>query len=81
MPDFSALEFTTHARKGDRIRLCNQQEYGYFLQAAVLVSDISGAPLAPLYIGLAAADGVHSSRRATPLPARRQLDELNRPFG
>jgi hypothetical protein len=81
MHDFSDLKFTTHENKKDRIRLCNNLEFGYFLQAALFVSDIDGSPLAPLYIGLEAADGVHSSRRETPLPPRRQLDELNRTFG
>lgn len=81
MHDFSDLNFTTHENKTDRIRLCNQLEFGYFLQAALLVSDASGSPLAPLYIGLEAEDGVHSSRREKPLPRRRQLDELNRTFG
>jgi len=81
MHDFSDLNFTTHENKTDRIRLCNNLEFGYFLQAGLLVSDISGEPLAPLYIGLAAEDGVHSSRREKPLPRRRQLDELNRTFG
>lgn len=80
MHDFSDLKFTTHENKKDRIRLCNNLEFGYFLQAGLLVSDISGEPLAPLYIGLEAEDGVHSSRRETPLPRRRQLDELNRTF-
>jgi hypothetical protein len=81
MDDFSDLKFTTHENKADRIRLCNNLEFGYFLQAGLLVSAISGEPLAPLYIGLEATDGVHCSRRETPLPRRRQLDELNRTFG
>ncbi len=81
MHDFSDLKFTTHENKKDRIRLCNNEEFGYFLQAGLLVSDLSGEPLAPLYIGLEAAAGVHSSRRELPLPRRRQLDELNRTFG
>lgn len=80
MHDFSDLKFTTHENKKDRIRLCNNLEFGYFLQAGLLVSDIDGSPLAPLYIGLEATDGVHSSRREKPLPHRRQLDELNRTF-
>lgn len=81
MHDFSDLEFTTHESKQDRIRLCNQLEFGYFLQSGLFVSDLDGSPIAPLYIGLEAADGVHSSRRERPLPRRRQLDELNRTFG
>lgn len=46
MQDFSDLKFTTHENKSDRIRLCNESEYGYFLQSAVLVSDLDGSPIA-----------------------------------
>lgn len=81
MHDFSSLDFTDHESKSDRISLYNKQELGYFLQSALLVSDLSGDPIAPLYLGLEAEDGVHSTRRATVLPRRRQLDELNRTFG
>jgi hypothetical protein len=81
MHDFSGLNFSFHESKADRISLYRTQDMGYFLQSAVLVSDLSGSPLAPLYIGLEAADGVHSSRRIEVLPRRKQLDELNRTFG
>lgn len=81
MHDFSDLKFTSHESKQDRIRLCNNTEFGYFLQSALFVSDLDGSPIAPLYVGLEAADGVHSSRRASALPRRRQLDELNRTYG
>lgn len=81
MHDFSGLNFSFHDSKEDRISLYRTQDLGYFLQSAVLVSDISGNPIAPLYLGLEAADGVHSSRSERILPRRRQLDELNRTFG
>lgn len=81
MHDFSGLNFSFHESKQDRISLYRTQDLGYFLQSALLVSDRSGDPLAPLYLGLEAGDGVHSSRRETVLPRRRQLDELNRTFG
>lgn len=81
MHDFSALDFTSHESKEDRITLCRAVDSGYFLQSALLVSDRMGEPLAPLYLGLEAADGVHSSRRDRVLPRRRQIDELNRTFG
>lgn len=81
MHDFSALNFTSHESKADRISLYRKQDLGYFLQSALLVSDLSGEPLAPLYAGLEASDGVHSSRRESALPRRRQIDELNRTFG
>src|SRR4030095_1891657 len=41
----------------------------------------SGAPWAPLYMGVRDAHGVRSSRRATPLPPRSHLDELSRTMG
>lgn len=80
MHDFSGINFAKHESKADRITLYRKLDLGYFLQSAVLVSDISGNPLAPLYIGLEASDGVHSSRRTEVLPRRRQIDELNRTF-
>lgn len=81
MHDFSGLNFSFHESKRDRISLYRTQDLGYFLQSALLVSDATGDPLAPLYLGLEAEDGVHSSRREAVLPRRRQLDELNRTFG
>ena len=72
MHDFSDLKFTTHEHKTDRIRLCNKIEYGYFLQAGLLVSDLDGSPLAPLYLGVETAHGSYSSRRAKPSPRHRQ---------
>lgn len=81
MHDFSGLNFSFHESKADRISLYRTQDLGYFLQSALLVSDLSGHPLAPLYLGLEAENGVHSSRRKTVLPRRRQIDELNRTFG
>ena len=81
MHDFSGLNFSFHESKEDRISLYRTQDLGYFLQSALLVSDISGNPMAPLYLGVEAADGVHSSRTEKVLPRRRQLDELNRTFG
>lgn len=81
MHDFSGLNFAKHESKADRITLYRKLDLGYFLQSAVLVSDSTGSPLAPLYVGLEAKDGVHSSRRKDVLPRRRQIDELNRTFG
>ena len=79
--DFSGINFARHESKADRITLYRKQDLGYFLQSALLVSDRTGNPLAPLYMGLEAEGGVYSSRRETPLPRRRQIDELNRTFG
>jgi hypothetical protein len=49
---------------------------GYDLRTALLVSDRSGDPLAPLCHDLRAADGVHSSRAASVQVSDSRLDEL-----
>lgn len=79
--DWSPLHYTRHESKQDRIILCNENDFGYLMQTALLISDQNGDPLLPLYIGLEAADGVHSTRRETLLPRRHEMDELNRTMG
>jgi hypothetical protein len=75
--DWSGLNYNDHGRKPDRVRLTKGQYRGYELQAVLAVSDRTGRPLAPLYHGVRAADGVHSTRSAERLPARSHLDELS----
>lgn len=79
--DWSPLHYTHHESKEDRITLYNKHDFGYLLQTALLVSDRDGSPLSALYLGLEAASGVHSTRRATPLPRRAEIDEVNRTMG
>jgi len=49
---------------------------GYELQTGLVLSDRTGRPLAPIYQGVRAADGIHSTRREPPLPVRAHLDEV-----
>jgi hypothetical protein len=79
--DVSPLHYTQHESKQDRIVLYNQHDFGYLLQTALLISDRNGAPLLPLYVGIEASDGVHSTRRETPLHARPWIDEISRTMG
>lgn len=81
MHDWSALHYTKHPSKVDRTVLNNPDDLGYELQSALLVADGDGAPLAPVYLGLRAKDGVHTTRRNSPLPVRSGLDELGRTIG
>ena len=78
MHDWSDLKYSTHESKTERTMLSKETELGYELQTSLVVSDRDGAPLAPVYLGLRAADGVHSTRRETVLPVRAGLDELGR---
>lgn len=78
MHDWSALHYTQHPSKTDRTLVNGPDDFGYELQTALVVADRDGAPLAPVYVGLRAADGVHSSRRESVLPYRAGLDELGR---
>jgi hypothetical protein len=74
--DWSNLDYRRHTRKLDRIVLGQAEEIGYELRSALLVSDRSGAPLAPVCQDLRAAAGVYSSRQASVQASRSCLDEL-----
>jgi len=73
--DWSRLPYNTHTRKADRVPLSMTKDRGYDLQSALLVSD-QGDPLAPVYLGLRAADGVHHTAADAIEPAPSQLDGL-----
>jgi hypothetical protein len=74
--DWSQLHYNDHASKEDRIPLSQTTDLGYQLQSALAVSDRDGEPLAPVYQGLRAADGVHSSQSGLVEPPLSQLDAL-----
>lgn len=59
--DWSLAHLNDHDSKQDRIPLSQSTDLGYKLQSALLVGDRSGDPLAPVYLGVEAADGVRSS--------------------
>ncbi len=75
MHDWSRLPYNTHSRKTDRVPLSMGNDWGYELQSALLVSD-QGDPLAPVYLGLRAADGVHHTASDQVEPECSQLDGL-----
>ena len=74
--DWSQLHFNDHTSKRDRVSLSQTTDLGYELQSALVVSDRTGEPLAPVYHGLRAADGVHSSQSGQVEPPLSQLDGL-----
>jgi hypothetical protein len=76
MHDWSFLHYNGHSSKTDRIALSQTTDLGYNLQSALLVSDRNGDPLAPVYHGLQAAAGVHSSQSGLVEPPLSQLDGL-----
>jgi hypothetical protein len=74
--DWSALGYGQHESKTDRLPLNTKKPAGYELAAGVLLSDRTGAPLAPAYHELATAEGVLSTRSDRRLPERAHLDAL-----
>ena len=74
--DWSFLHYNQHTSKRDRVPLSHSQDLGYELLTSLLVSDRTGAPLAPLCQQLRAANGVHSTRCPRRLASRSQLDML-----
>lgn len=74
--DWSVLGYGQHESKKDRIPLNTKKTAGYELAAGVLLSDQTGAPLAPSYHELEDAQGVLSTRSERRLPQRAHLDAL-----
>jgi hypothetical protein len=76
MHDWSCLTYKTHHSKKDRIQLKNRRHYGYEWQSALLVSDHTGQPLAPLVQNVRAQGGLYSTRADQPLKPLAHLEEL-----
>jgi hypothetical protein len=74
--DWSVMGYAGHRSKQDRVPVRTKQPIGYEAQTVLALSDRTGFPLATLYHGLRAAQGVLSTRQEKPLPARQHLDEV-----
>jgi hypothetical protein len=74
--DWSQLHYNDHDAKQERVALSQSTDRGYELQATIALSDRGGEPLAPVYHGLLAADGVHSTLSSEPETPHSQLDRL-----
>ena len=77
MHDWSRLYFGKHTRKTDRRQITHETDVGYELQSAVLVSDMSGKPLAPVVHNLMNNKRVYSTMHARPRGCAKHLDELS----
>jgi len=78
--DWSHLDYRSHTSKHDRVRGANDRDVGYDAHVAVAVSDSAGRPLAPVYQGLHASDGLHDSRQEAVAPPGSKLDRLESVF-
>jgi hypothetical protein len=74
--DESHCNYNHHQSKLDRIQLSHSHDWGYDLRSTLLVSDVDGAPLAPVCQEVVAATGVYSTRVQEPLRRRPYVDEL-----
>ena len=74
--DWSHLSFGTHRSKPDARARSHAADVGYDLATALLVSGEHGAPLAPMRMHLAAADGMHSSDAAPPAAHTPAVDQV-----
>jgi len=75
--DWSGLSYKGHSNKKDRYGIHNPQELGYELQASILLSDINGAPIAPVVMNLVTKDKIHSTYGTSDLKAT-HLEELTK---
>jgi hypothetical protein len=78
--DWSALDYSGHRAKKDRIRLTAEGPLGYELYTALLVGDRDGRPVAPLRLRLRGQGGVHDSALRNRRPRQPHLDGLIRGF-
>jgi hypothetical protein len=74
--DWSVMGYAGHKSKKDRVPVRTKHPIGYELNTVLALSDRTGAPLATLYHGLRAKQGVLSTRQEAPLPARQHLNEV-----
>jgi len=69
--DWSDLLYGAHTSKKDRKKIGS--DWGYELATSLLISDLTGAPIVPVFLGLWAKDGWHTTRDQT---ARNDLSPL-----
>jgi len=77
MHDWSRLNFGGHTSKIDRRKMTHKTDVGYELQSSVLVSDVSGKPLAPVVHNLMNDTQVYTTMHEDPRPCEKHLDELS----
>jgi hypothetical protein len=75
--DWTQLDYHRHRRKADRVEINSSHCLGYHLQSALLMCDRTGLAIAPLYLGLWADDGIHTTRSAEVAPEHPHVDELS----
>lgn len=76
--DWSQVMYPEHRSKQDRVSLSSRgSPEGYELQTGLVIGDRDGEPIAPVTMGLRAADGVHCSRSWQIREPLSPLDELD----
>jgi hypothetical protein len=76
--DWTDLNYSTHSRKQDRIQIRGSRNtLGFQLQTALIISDMDGAPIAPVCQSLWAESGIYTSRSEEVQPYKPQIDELS----
>lgn len=80
--DWSRLHYGRHTSKEDKIQMSHQWDIGYELQSSLLISDVTGQPIAPLVQNLITSEGNHSSLHEDVQPeVAAHLDELTTRLG
>ena len=74
--DWTHLSFGAHEAKPDTAQRSHGDDVGYDLATALLVSGDDGAPLAPMQMHMAAADGMHSSSESPPAVTTPAVDQV-----
>jgi hypothetical protein len=75
--DWSVMGYAGHESKKDRVPVKTKHPIGYEMHSVLALSDRTGSPLATVYHGLRAEQGVLSTRQDKPLPVRQHLNEVS----
>ena len=74
--DWSKIDYAGHPSKPDLAQLTHENDIGYELATALLVSASDGSPLAPMELELTTADAVHSTRSRASRRGTSHVDQL-----
>ncbi|WP_188883505.1 transposase, partial [Alicyclobacillus cellulosilyticus] len=74
--DWSGLSYKKHTSKKDRYGVHNEEEYGYELQASLLLNDETGSPIAPIALNVVTAERVLSTYTKEANRAATHIEEL-----
>lgn len=74
--DWCKLDYKSHSSKKDLRQVTHEEDIGYDMASALLISADTGKPIAPMQMHLKTADAVHSTAAEVPNGDAHHLDQV-----